>query len=96
MARDLNPTPIPLLDIDECDANTDNCDRNAECVNTDGKYTCTCKRGYRGDGYKCTDVNECREGSDRCHAKADCTNTQGSYACQCKNGYTGNGRTCRG
>ena len=33
-------------DIDECKANLHKC-KNADCVNTDGGYQCTCKTGYR-------------------------------------------------
>ena len=43
-----------LSDIDECALNTDNCNSNANCTNTDGTYNCTCKKGYLGDGSNCT------------------------------------------
>ena len=42
-----------LLDIDECFEENDNCDNNANCENTDGGFTCTCKTGYRGNGVTC-------------------------------------------
>ena len=46
-----------VADIDECEDNTDNCHENAECENTEGEYTCTCKQGYRGDGKaKCDEI----------------------------------------
>ena len=41
------------LDLDECDSGTHNCDVNADCINTAGSYTCTCKPGYQGDGETC-------------------------------------------
>ena len=41
-------------DIDECDMETDSCDVNAECTNTDGSYTCSCLAGYSGDGMTCS------------------------------------------
>ena len=42
------------LDIDECDMETNSCDVNAVCTNTDGSYTCSCLSGYSGDGENCT------------------------------------------
>ena len=44
----------PPPDIDECTAGTDKCDFNADCSNTDGSYSCSCKPGYLGDGLTCT------------------------------------------
>ncbi|VDO96282.1 unnamed protein product [Soboliphyme baturini] len=35
-------------DIDECEAKV--CDRNAQCVNTPGKYFCQCLPGFTGNG----------------------------------------------
>ena len=42
-------------DIDECQLNTDECDINASCNNTDGSYQCICNSGYWGSGLNCTD-----------------------------------------
>ena len=41
-------------DIDECIEETDNCDDNAICTNTDGSFTCLCDLGYSGIGAICT------------------------------------------
>ena len=41
------------LDIDECTVGKDNCNRNADCANTDGSFKCTCKSGFTGDGTTC-------------------------------------------
>ena len=42
-----------LVDIDECKLNTDECDINASCNNTDGSYQCSCNSGYQGTGIIC-------------------------------------------
>ena len=44
---------IVISDIDECTLDTDDCETNALCSDTDGSYSCTCKKGYTGDGFKC-------------------------------------------
>ena len=42
-------------DVNECESNdSNNCDENAQCTNTDGSYTCSCNPGYSGDGVSCT------------------------------------------
>ena len=44
-----------IADIDECTENeTNDCDINANCTNTEGSYNCTCRVGFRGDGKHCT------------------------------------------
>ena len=42
-----------VLDIDECSKNGSPCDENADCLNNDGSYTCTCKDGFTGNGTVC-------------------------------------------
>ena len=32
---------------------SNSCSVNADCQNTDGSFTCTCKDGYFGTGIKC-------------------------------------------
>jgi len=45
---------VPLTsDIDECSADSSPCDENADCINSDGSYSCTCKQGFTGDGSLC-------------------------------------------
>ena len=41
-------------DIDECAANTHNCHSNADCTNTNGAFTCTCKSGFTASGTTCS------------------------------------------
>ena len=47
-------------DIDECPADTSPCDANADCTNTDGSFSCTCKKGFTGDGVSCQGRGEYR------------------------------------
>ena len=42
-----------LVDIDECPEASDDCDDNAECVNSVPSYNCTCYDGYEGNGTFC-------------------------------------------
>lgn len=32
--------------VDECAAGTHDCDKNANCIDTDDGYICTCKKGF--------------------------------------------------
>jgi len=47
-----------VADVNECAAEKDyDCHPNAECVNTEGSYFCSCKPGYKGDGeYECKGI----------------------------------------
>ena len=82
-------------DINECEDKP--CDKNADCLNTEGGFTCECNAGYAGDGFSCEDIDECSLQDDRkhtCSVNADCINKQGSYKCKCKEGFLGDGVTC--
>ena len=81
-------------DFDECGAGTAGCDLAAACSNTVGGVSCTCKKGYEGDGKTCGDVNECAADNGGCSPNADCQNFEGGRFCICKPGYTGSGETC--
>lgn len=48
---------INILDINECTTNTDNCDSNATCDNTQGSFNCVCNNGFRGNGTHCDGNN---------------------------------------
>ena len=44
-----------IADVNECSADeTNDCDPNALCQNTNGSYKCRCKEGYTGDGRNCS------------------------------------------
>ena len=49
-------------DINECNSSTDNCDTNADCINTEGSFKCICKTGFIGDGVTCTAQQPCGPG----------------------------------
>ena len=42
-------------DINECENDDlNNCHENAQCINMEGSFTCSCSTGYTGDGINCT------------------------------------------
>ena len=41
-------------DVDECTTGLNDCHINAECTkNTENSYNCTCKSGFKGNGFNC-------------------------------------------
>jgi len=44
---------LNCINIDECKLGIDNCYPLATCLDTEGKFTCTCPNGYAGDGTSC-------------------------------------------
>ena len=44
---------LPLADINECLEGSSGCDTNADCVDTQGSSTCTCREGFVGTGFLC-------------------------------------------
>ena len=97
--------------MNECSLNTDNCDANAACTDTEGSFTCTCNPGYTGDGITCTSestyltiivsstpcylVSQICGIIDNCDVNAACTETTGTFSCSCIAGFTGDGVTCQ-
>ena len=89
-ALDLNSTSSLALynyeycpDINECDLNLHNCHTNALCSNTNGSFSCECKKGFLGDGHrKCdkTCLETCLNGF--------CSNYP-DFVCICDLGFTG-------
>ncbi|XP_074059744.1 adhesion G protein-coupled receptor E3-like [Macrotis lagotis] len=86
-------------DVNECAGpNGISCGQNADCVNTEGSYHCTCISGYTlPSGEKtfpnktmnnCQDADECSgPKAISCGLNALCVNTPGSYYCKCSPGY---------
>lgn len=87
-------SPSACVDLDECDAATDDCDPNATCTNLPGSFACACDDGWTGDGRTCADVDECADGAAGCDPLATCTNTPGGATCACPDGYAGDGASC--
>jgi len=41
------------VDVNECHQDEPVCHKHAQCVNTEGKYSCECMKGYYGSGLQC-------------------------------------------
>ena len=48
-----------MIDVDECSADSGQCDVNADCINSAGSYSCSCKQGFNGNGTTCEGMQEC-------------------------------------
>ena len=46
-------------DLNECERNANDCDQHASCTNERGSYSCKCKPGFIGDGFKCSSIPSC-------------------------------------
>ncbi|VDM23250.1 unnamed protein product [Wuchereria bancrofti] len=82
--------------VNECTAGTHDCDQNANCIDTDEGYICTCKDGYidespdqaRKPGRVCRKrIDECLEGMHNCSENAVCINLPKGFLCRCKENY---------
>eukprot|EP00933_Yihiella_yeosuensis_P081015 TRINITY_DN94549_c0_g1_i1.p1 TRINITY_DN94549_c0_g1~~TRINITY_DN94549_c0_g1_i1.p1 ORF type:complete len:1127 (+),score=189.67 TRINITY_DN94549_c0_g1_i1:122-3502(+) len=83
---------LTCTNVDECTAGTATCHAtNANCVDTQGSFSCQCKPGFIGDGVTCVALDECVMNRHDCHKNADCADTAGSFTCTCKLGFAGNG-----
>ncbi|XP_030761458.1 multiple epidermal growth factor-like domains protein 8 isoform X2 [Sitophilus oryzae] len=70
-------------DVDECGLGLHDCHPQADCINTDGSFSCHCRKGYIGDGRSScvrTCYNVCVHGS--CQGEPE-------YKCSCDVGWYG-------
>ena len=86
-------------DINECANETHPAclseQENGVCINNNGSYSCSCLRGYTGDGVtSCVDINECVLQLHYCFSDAGCFNNVGNFTCVCPVGYVGDGIEC--
>ena len=51
---------VNCADIDECAVNNGGCSLNADCVNTNGSFNCSCKNNFYGDGHVCFGITIAR------------------------------------
>ena len=72
------------VDIDECQNNEAYCNKNADCLNMDGSYKCSCNQGYFGDGESCL-YGQCLD--TNCPQNMTCVSPTTSD-CKCKTGFT--------
>lgn len=71
------------VDTDECLNNENNCHKNADCLNMEGSYKCSCKNGFYGDGESCL-VGKCLDLN--CGQNRTCVSSTSSD-CKCMDGY---------
>ncbi|MET0389324.1 MAG: EGF domain-containing protein [Polyangiales bacterium] len=87
--------PNACVDVDECKANTFECDTNASCQNRSGSYDCACKDGFSGNGKVCRSLNDCEGATNTCHADAMCSLGATDVSCECVAGFDGDGYSCQ-
>ena len=63
---------IDFNERDECTTGLHNCDSNAICTNTARSFTCKCKSGFKGNGFKATP-----DMSDKMAAEVSCVPESG-------------------
>lgn len=82
------PQSLFFLQSDQCSV-AGVCGPNATCTNTATSHTCTCNRGYEGDGQTCVQVDPCLIDNGGCAQR--CTTTSGGATCECYPGFGGPG-----
>jgi hypothetical protein len=82
---------ITNVNVDECAANTDDCQANATCTDTADGFTCACGSGFTGNGDVCSTQVACNVTPSPCSDDATCVN---GTSCVCNATYVGDGLTC--
>jgi ELWxxDGT repeat protein len=75
-----------------CEVDNGGCAVEAACAVAGDTVSCTCKRGFEGDGRTCVDVDECPLMD--CGPNMTCRNAPGSAACECLAGFTPGDEGC--
>merc|ERR1711871_1191256 len=78
----------------DCAASMNDCAENAKCTTNNAGQTCSCNRGYDGDGVSCTGNGNCDLNNGGCDPSATCSKTSSGRKCTCNAGYSGGGKTC--
>ncbi|XP_053376850.1 fibrillin-2-like [Mercenaria mercenaria] len=84
---ELTENETVCIDIDECLATSPCTGPTAECVNSEGSYSCTCGSGWQLNNDECVDAVDC---PDACHGPTStCLDfPPGSFTCNCSDtGY---------
>lgn len=67
---------LSLAAVDFCKQNNGGCAKAAKCSQQGTQVSCSCKKGYQGDGYSCTEIDPCADGvNGGCHEHATCRMT---------------------
>lgn len=70
------PSAASLAVVDFCKQNNGGCAKTAKCSQKGTQVSCSCQRGYQGDGHSCTEVDPCADGvNGGCHEHATCRMT---------------------
>ncbi|XP_028400188.1 fibulin-2-like [Dendronephthya gigantea] len=86
--------------VDECKTGLKSCPYYSDCMDTDlnmnGTATCSCKKGFTGNGTVCYDINECENKThEACPGEGfQCENIHGGFKCFCKRNYVNVNNTC--
>uniref|UniRef100_A0A8D1ENR5 Stabilin-2 n=1 Tax=Sus scrofa TaxID=9823 RepID=A0A8D1ENR5_PIG len=90
------PSSAALAVVDFCKQNNGGCAKVATCSQKGTKVSCSCQKGYQGDGHSCTEIDPCADGlNGGCHEHATCRMTgPGKRKCECKSHYVGDGLDC--
>ncbi|XP_065195321.1 fibrillin-3-like, partial [Sycon ciliatum] len=90
-------------DVNECENRTlSACRQPADCIDTDGSYTCRCPLYFVSDGAGGCDVQEpCLSRTHNCSQFATCHTGNGTssipalnFTCRCLSDFTGDGINC--
>ncbi|XP_006740287.2 stabilin-2 [Leptonychotes weddellii] len=92
----MSPLPSAPAVVDFCKQNNGGCAKVARCSQKGTKVSCSCLKGYKGDGHSCTEIDPCADGlNSGCHEHATCKMTgPGKHKCECKSHYVGDGMDC--